>query len=129
MMPEEQMTFMHYLFDVAWADGSLEREEAEILSTILSGIDLSDDDASTLRGWFEEPPPEPDWSLAQDNQELGDMLMRQSLVLAGADLEYTADEMSYLARLRDRLGMEEDRYHAIWKGVETLLAQGRARGD
>ncbi len=127
MTPDEQMTFMQYLFDVAWADGSLEQEEAEILSTILSGIELSDENAASLQNWFEHPPEEPDWSMAKDNAELGDMLMRQALVLAGADLEYTADEMSYLELLRERLGMEEDRYHTIWKGVEKLLAQGRAR--
>jgi len=50
-------------------------------------------------------------------------------VLAGSDLEYTAREMEYLVRVRERIGMEESRYHEIWKGVERLLGQGRARSD
>ena len=128
MSPEEQVTFLQYLFDAAWADGALASEEAEILSTILSGIEASDDELTRIRAWFDSAPPEPDWAVARGNAELSEILMRQAMVLAGSDLEYSQDEMAYLERLRERLGMDEAVYHGIWQRVERLLGQGRA-GD
>lgn len=125
MTPAERMNVMHYLFAAAWADGELAEEEGEILATILSGIDLSDDELVLVRAWFYARPSEPDWEMLKSNAELQEIVVRQAMVLAGSDLSYVIEEVKFLEKLRDLTGMKNEVFQGIWQDVERLLAHGR----
>ena len=127
MTSEQRLLFLQYLFAAAWSDGELAEEEREILRTMIYGAELREDMAKICDGWFGERPEEPDWSQLAEDTEMRNIMMRQAMVLAGSDMEFSAAEISYLDRLRERTGMEEAEYYAIWKEVEGLLAQGRAK--
>lgn len=125
MKVEDRMGMMQYLFAAAWADGGLAEEEGEILATLLSGMELEEDELSTVRQWFSSPPAEPNWSVLANMPEMQEAIIRQAMVLAGSDLSYSVEEIQFLEKLRDRVGMSNDRFQGIWKDVERLLMQGR----
>lgn len=124
MTPDEEKTFLHYVFDVAWADGNLGQEEAEILATMLAGLELDEEEAARFQTWFTQPPPVPDWTLAETDRDFARQLVRQAMVMAGVDLAYSMEEIAYLGMLRERIGMSEETFQGIWKEVEEALARG-----
>jgi len=126
MTPDDRMNVMHYLFATAWADGTLAEEEGEILATILSGMELGDEELGLVKMWFRARPEEPDWTLLKETPDLQEIVIRQAMVLAGSDLTYDIEEVKFLEKLRDLTGMENSRFQKIWQDVEQLLAQGRA---
>ncbi len=126
MKVEDRMGMMQYLFAAAWADGALAEEEGEILATLLSGMDLDENELARVREWFANPPAEPDWGVLAQMPEMQEAIVRQAMVLAGSDMSYSVEEIQYLEKLRDRVGMANDRFQAIWQDVERLLMQGRS---
>lgn len=125
MAPGERLKIVHFLFAAAWADGELAAEEGDILATLLSTIELDADELERVRSWFSTAPPSPDWSTLSSDPETSEAVVRQALVLAGADLTYSLDEIQFLERLRKLAGLDDVRFHAMWREVEQLLVQGR----
>ena len=127
MTSEQRLLFLQYLFATAWADGELADEEREILRTMIYGAELSPETAQICSGWFDQRPDEPDWEYLARDSAMRTIMMRQAMVLAGSDMEFSSSEIAYLDRLRERTQMDTDEYYSIWKEVEKLLAQGRAK--
>ncbi len=125
MAPDERLKIVHFLFAAAWADGELAHEEGDILATLLSTIDLEARELAHVQTWFSTAPPSPDWSSLSSDPATSEAVVRQALVLAGADLTYSLDEIQFLERLRKLAGLDDVRFHAIWREVEQLLVQGR----
>lgn len=127
MTSEQRLLFLQYLFAAAWSDGEIAEEEREILRTMIYGAELTAETAAICSDWFTTRPSEPDWEALANDSVMRTIMMRQAMVLAGSDMEYSASEIAYLDRLRERTQMEADEYYSIWKEVEGLLAQGRAK--
>ena len=125
MTPHERLKIVHFLFAAAWADGELAQEEGDILATLLSTIELEPGELDRVQGWFSAAPPSPDWTSLSQDPETSEAVVRQALVLAGADLTYSLDEIQFLERLRKLAGLDDARFHAMWREVEQLLVQGR----
>jgi len=126
MAPDERLKILHFLFAAAWADGELADEEGDILATLLSTIEMGDEELERVREWFSKPPPAPDWLTLSEDPETSEAVVRQALVLAGADLTYSLDEIQFLERLRKLAGIADVRFQTMWREVEQLLVQGRA---
>lgn len=125
MTPAERLKIVHFLFAAAWADGQLGQEEGDILATLLSSVELTEAELEGVQAWFKAEPPAPDWSSLNNDPTTREAVLRQAMVLTGADLSYSVDEVNFLERLARLAGIENDRFQAIWREVETLLVQGR----
>ena len=128
MTSDERLKIVHFLFAAAWADGELAKEEGDILATLLSSLSFTSDELRVVEPWFRAAPPAVDWGTLHGDNELREAILRQALVLAGADLTYSIEEVEFLERLRVKAGIENARFQEIWREVETLLVLGRGNG-
>ncbi len=123
MTNEEKRVFLQCLFSAAWVDGSIGEKENALLATLYNNVDLPADEREVVDGWFDSPPPEPDWFLAAANEELRDALFKQVFLIAASDGNVDVAEVGLLERLKSKLGLEDHEFAALTSEVERILAE------
>ena len=114
------------LFAIAWSDGELVEEERELLRSLGSAMNLSDDLASEVEGWYANAPdPEVGAPLSFSSQE-AERLMRWIFEIASADMIFSLKEYQFVTRLREHIGMTEDMYHRLQREVEEQIKEESA---
>lgn len=121
---EQKKTFFQVMFTIAWVDGSIGVEENAILATLFNNVELPEEHRDEVETWFETEPPAPDWEMLSGTEGLADLLMRQVLLVAGADRVYNLKEMQLLERMREQLGMSEADFSRLATEVELILTGG-----
>lgn len=121
---EQKKTFFQVMFTIAWVDGSIGVEENAILATLFNNVELPEEHRDEVETWFETEPPAPDWEMLAGTEGLADLLMRQVLLVAGADRVYNLKEMQLLERMREQLGMSEADFSRLATEVELILTGG-----
>lgn len=114
------------VFSAAWADGSIGDEEKQALDRILIRLGYQRSEvmariAEALRGPQLDPieiPIEP---------EAGLIIMRYALAVTLADGMLSQDEVNFLVKLADHLGLDSATMSALGREAETLIGDRSAR--
>src|SRR5678815_5036676 len=93
---------------LAWADGVIAESEAAAMRRLIESADLTDPERSTALGWLEEKVDLDTGSMASLSEEARHGIFRAAARLAAVDLEVAEEELDFLGRLREGLGIDED---------------------
>lgn len=118
-MTSSEKKIVRALIALAWADGRIERAEAQVLEDILRGFDASDADAEEMLAYARQRRSlDEDIPAAELSAEEKEILLANAAVLMRADGEVSASEVAILNRLVTLL--EFDRAEA-----EVIFADAR----
>lgn len=123
MTNEEKQVFLQCLFSAAWVDGSIGEKENALLATLYNNVELPAEQRDVIDGWFDSPPPEPDWFKAASNAELRDALFKQVFLIAASDGNVDMAEVGLLERLKSKLGLSDQEFAALTAEVERIIAE------
>lgn len=106
------------LFAVAWADGELREREKTFLADLLERSEVG----AEVTGWFDEPPPVPQWDELRSDPEAARGILRQAMYTAAADQTVQYEEQMLMDRLREQLGVSQQDFHDLQQDVERERA-------
>ncbi|HTM22940.1 MAG TPA: hypothetical protein VL172_20600 [Kofleriaceae bacterium] len=105
---------------LAWADGVIAESEAAAMRRLIESADLTDPERSTALGWLEEKVDLDTGSMASLSEEARHGIYRAAARLAAVDLEVAEEELDFLGRLREGLGIDEDTALDLEKGIPAM---------
>lgn len=126
MTTDDRFTCVHCLLSLAWVDGAMqeaERDFMQILTDLLRASELSAEQRAALDLWFTQAPPEPDWAFFEAHPEVGEEILKQATILTCMDMTVTAKELSFLHKLRERIGLDELLFYRIQREAEEVIAR------
>ncbi len=127
-MHEQDKAILQGLVSVAWADGTFEDREKELLDALIESFGASDEEANELRAYAAEKKGLDDIPLTE--LSFGDRrtLMSHAVTLSWIDGDQHASETAFLHALREHLKISEDEFNEInavaTQRAKDLLAAG-----
>ena len=112
-MTESEVNIFKSLVAVAWADGSLDEPEQDMIDRLLWAFGASDDEEKELREFAKQKRSlknVPLSKLAEDDREL---LLAHAALLTHADGEQSAPEKKVLGALIKELGFSKEQAKAV----------------
>jgi tellurite resistance protein len=121
-MHEQQKAILNGLVSVAWADGTFDKRESEMLDALLDAFGASEEETSTLKEYAKEKRGLDDIQLTE--LSFGDRraLMSHAVCLSWIDGDQSDDEVKFLEQLRDYLKIGAEEFDEISK-VHTARAK------
>jgi uncharacterized tellurite resistance protein B-like protein len=107
-MHEQDRAIVQSLVSVAWADGSFEDKEREMLEGLLEAFGASDAEATELREYAKEKRTLADVPLNDLSADDRRALLQHAVLLTWVDGEQHELEVKFLADLRAKLNVPED---------------------
>lgn len=95
------------LVAVAWADGNLAAQEAEVLEALIGAFGLDGQDADTLRAYGKDKKSLDDVPLTELSADDRRTLLQQAVIVTYADGQQCEDEKLLLQDLAGRLRIPE----------------------
>lgn len=96
------------LVAVAWADGTMQREEQAVLDALIVAFQLDDESASELRSYAGTPRTLDDLPLPLLFDPERRALLQHALLLTHADGRQTPEELAVIHELARRLEIPDD---------------------
>jgi len=107
-MHEQDKAILESLVSVAWADGSFEDREREMLEALIETFGANDDEAKEIRAYANEPKSIEDIPLTELSFDDRRLLMNHAVVLSWVDGEQADSEKKFLEQLRGKLNIPDD---------------------
>lgn len=120
MTSDQKFICLQAIFTLAWVD-DFHDEEAAYLRALVDRMKLEPPRHLVAMGWFKQAPNEPNWESICLDPTLGEQILHQAIYLSMLDMTVTARELSFLQRLREKLGLEEMVFYRIQAQVEQSL--------
>ena len=117
-MHEQDKAIVQSLVSVAWADGTFEQREREMLEGLLQAFGASEDEAKELRSYAEQKRSLDDVPLTELSADDRRVLLQHAVVLTWVDGEQAAAEKTFLAELRQRLNVPTDEAEPLMMAAE-----------
>jgi tellurite resistance protein len=102
-MQEHQEAMIKSLVAVAWADGRMDGEEAQVIEALLSAFEIEGADAEQIRDFAKSPKSLDDVPLTDLSASDRRLLLQHAVILTYIDGEQSADEKAILEQLVERL--------------------------
>ena len=102
-MEEHQEAMVKSLVAVAWADGRMDSEEAEVIEALLGAFEIEGDDADAIRAFAKEPKKLEDVPLTDLSASDRRLLLQHAVILTYIDGEQSDTEVEVLDQLIERL--------------------------
>ena len=102
-MEEHQEAMVKSLVAVAWADGRMDGQEAEVIDALLSAFEIQGEDADTIREYAKEPRKLADVPLTDLSASDRRLLLQHAVILTFVDGEQSDTERQVLDELVERL--------------------------
>lgn len=121
-MHEQDKAILQGLVSVAWADGTFQEREREMIDALIETFGASDEEAKELRDFAAEKKVLSDIPLTE--LSLGDRrrLMSHAVTLSWIDGDQAEAEVAFLGDLREYLKISEDEFTNI-SAVSTARAK------
>lgn len=117
-MHEQDKAIVQSLVSVAWADGTFEKREREMLEGLLQAFGASEDESKELRSYAEQKRSLDDVPLTELSADDRRVLLQHAVVLTWVDGDQAAAEKSFLGELRQRLNVPEDEAKPLMDAAE-----------
>lgn len=121
-MHEQEYAIVHALIPIAWADGSFEAKEKEMLEALLDAYQASDAQKTALREYAQEKRTLDDIDLQELSASDRRVLLQHAVLLSYADGHQHADETKIIVELGAKLRIPADEAKAI-----IVEAEARAK--
>ena len=102
-MEEHQEAMVKSLVAVAWADGRMDGEEAEVIEALLGAFEIGGDDAESIREFAKAPKKLEDVPLTDLSASDRRLLLQHAVILTYIDGEQSDTEVAVLNKLIERL--------------------------
>ena len=102
---------------LAWADDVVQDSERDAISKLISVAKLNDADRAKAMGFLDEKIELEMDRISGLSPAAGEGIYRAALRLAMVDLDLASEEAAMLVRLREGLGIDEDKAAEIEKGI------------
>lgn len=102
-MQEHQEAMVKSLVAVAWADGRMDGEEAEVIEALLSAFDIEGEDAEKVRAYAKTPKTLDDVPLTDLSASDRRLLLQHAVILTYIDGHQSEEEVRILDELIERL--------------------------
>lgn len=106
-MEEHQEAMVKSLVAVAWADGRMDSEEAEVIDALLAAFEIRGSDADHLREYAKSPRSLEDVPLTDLSAHDRRMLLQHAVILTFIDGRQSDDEVAILGSLAQKLHLPE----------------------
>jgi tellurite resistance protein len=107
-MQDYQEAMVKSLVAVAWADGRIENEEAEVIDALLSAFEITGDDAKKIREYAKTRRTLEDIPLTDLSANDRRFVLQQAVLVTYIDGKQTDDEVKILNDLAKKLHIPED---------------------
>ncbi|AKV01465.1 hypothetical protein AKJ09_08128 [Labilithrix luteola] len=118
-MHEQEYAIVHALIPIAWADGSFEEQEKEMLEALLDAYQASEAQKSALREYAKEKRTLDDIDLQELSASDRRVLLQHAVLLSYADGHQHADETKIIADLGTKLRIPADEAKSIVADAEA----------
>jgi uncharacterized membrane protein YebE (DUF533 family) len=105
---------------LAWADGVIADSEAAAMRRLIESADLSDAERTSALAWLEEKVELDTAAMASLSEEAKHGIYRAAARLAAVDLEVAEEELDFLGRLQEGLGLDQVTAEELEKGIPAL---------
>ncbi len=112
-MHDQDMAIVKALVPVAWADGVFAQPEKEMLDALLDAYHASDREKEIVHEYAEAKRTIDDIDLQELSADDRRVLFQHAILLSFADGEQSADEVTFLHTLSDRLRLPRDERDAL----------------
>ena len=102
-MQEHQEAMIKSLVAVAWADGRVDDEEAEVIDALLAAFEIEGEDAEGIRHYAKTPKSLDDVPLTDLSASDRRLLLQHAVILTYVDGEQSEAEVKVLNDLVERL--------------------------
>lgn len=114
-MQDFQEAMVKSLVAVAWADGRVDAEEAEVIEALLAAFEITGEDADVLRDYAKTPRTLEDIDLTELSAGDRRMLLQHAVILSFVDGEQSEKELAVLDDLAAKLKIPADEAQALLK--------------
>lgn len=122
-MEEHQEAMVKSLVAVAWADGRMDGQEAEVIDALLSAFEIQGDDADTIREYAKEPRKLVDVPLTDLSASDRRLLLQHAVILTFVDGEQSDTERQVLDELVERLHLPAAEAKVLMQASENRAKQ------
>src|SRR6478609_10409610 len=107
-MQDFEEAIVKSLVAVAWADGRMEENEAEVIEALIGAFELAEADAQAVREYAKTPRSLEDVPLTDLSANDRRMLVQHAVILTYVDGQQSAQEKEVLEALVAKLNLPED---------------------
>lgn len=107
-MHEQDRSILESLVSVAWADGTFDQKEQELLEGLLEAFGASDEEAEQLRVYAKEKRTLEDVPLTELSFDDRRALLQHAVLLSWVDGDQHESEKTFLEQLRGKLNIPDD---------------------
>lgn len=107
-MEDYQEAMLKSLVAVAWADGRVAEEEAEVIEALLSAFEIGDDDAKEIREYAKTPRAIDDIPITDLSASDRRTLLQHAVILTYIDGTQDDKEKEVLSALTTKLRIPDD---------------------
>lgn len=107
-MHEQDRAILESLVSVAWADGTFDQKEHEMLDGLLEAFGANEEEAKEVREYAATKRTLEDVPLTELSFEDRRALLQHAVLLSWVDGEQHEAEKSFLEQLRQKLNIPED---------------------
>jgi tellurite resistance protein len=118
-MHEQDRAILESLVSVAWADGTFDAKERELLEGLLEAFGASEDEAKEVREYAEQKRTLEDVPLTELSFEDRRALLQHAVLLSWVDGEQHETEKAFLEQLRHKLNIPEEEAAPLVEGATT----------
>jgi uncharacterized membrane protein YebE (DUF533 family) len=118
-MHEQDLAIVKGLVSVAWADGKLVDEEAELIGGLLEAFHATPSEAHEIRQFAERPRTLEDVPLTDLSAEDRRVLLHYAVLITFVDREQSESEREFLLKLVARLRLPLDVANLIMQAAES----------
>ncbi len=121
-MKDNKKAMLEALIALAWADGRVTSEETEVVEALIDSFEADETTSCELRAWAVEPRTLNDIDFASIEEEDGEMLLCQAVLLTFVDGEQSDKELELLDAFVEKLGMDAQHADAV---IESAAHRAR----
>ena len=116
-MHADELAIVRSLVPVAWADGTFETTEKEMLSALLDAYGANDAERTEMLAYASEKRGLDDIDLQDLSAGDRRLLLQHAVIMTFADGKQAAEEVAILAELAQRLRIPEDEAKIVIAGA------------
>lgn len=121
-MHEQDRAILESLVSVAWADGTFDEKEREMLEGLLEAFGANEEEAEQMREYAEQQRTLEDVPLTELSFDDRRALFQHAVLLSWVDGEQHETEQTFLEQLRQKLNIPEDEANPL---VESATARAK----
>lgn len=112
-MEDNKKVMLEALIALAWADGRVTQEETQVVDALLDSFGADETVADEVRAWARKPRTLDDIDFDSIDEQDGELLLAQAVLLTYVDGEQSDEELELLEEFIEKLGMDVDHAEAV----------------